>query len=154
MSKSLNIRECIQKFPDWPPGARTAQIVKLCATRCSCFAILWISLVNFAATNLCIASQRVFIVVVYFVMDSVRKLFDILSYSKFPPWQNSFITASPSQNVCNPTPKREGQKKMIFRTSLEFLYYRDKYFCCLIQNSHNFDKLDARILMTNEEQFR
>jgi hypothetical protein len=33
--------------------------------------------VSFAATILCVASQRVFIVVrVYFVIDSVRKLFD------------------------------------------------------------------------------
>jgi hypothetical protein len=32
--------------------------------------------VSFAAINLCVASQRVFIVVVvYFVIDSVRKLF-------------------------------------------------------------------------------
>jgi hypothetical protein len=37
--------------------------------------------VSFAAINLRVASQRVFIVVsVYFVIDSVRKLLDILSY--------------------------------------------------------------------------
>jgi hypothetical protein len=37
--------------------------------------------VSFAAITLCISSQRVFIVVsVYFVIDSVRKLLDILSY--------------------------------------------------------------------------
>jgi uncharacterized membrane protein len=36
--------------------------------------------VSFAAITLCVASQRVFIVVVvYFVIDSVRKLVDILS---------------------------------------------------------------------------
>jgi hypothetical protein len=35
----------------------------------------------FAAITLCVASQRVFIVVsVYFVIDSVRKLLDRLSY--------------------------------------------------------------------------
>jgi len=43
-------------------------------------AILWISLVSFAAITLCVASQRVFIVVVvvvvYFVIDSVRILLD------------------------------------------------------------------------------
>jgi hypothetical protein len=40
--------------------------------------------VSFAAITLCIASQRVFIlvVVVYFVIDSVRKLLDTPSYSK------------------------------------------------------------------------
>jgi hypothetical protein len=37
--------------------------------------------VSFAAITLCVASQRVFIVVsVYFVIDSVRKLLDICSY--------------------------------------------------------------------------
>jgi hypothetical protein len=36
--------------------------------------------VNFAAITLCIASQQVFIVVVYFVIDSVLKILDILSY--------------------------------------------------------------------------
>jgi uncharacterized membrane protein len=39
--------------------------------------------VSFAAITLCVASQRVFIVtVVYFVIDSVRKLLDTLSYFK------------------------------------------------------------------------
>jgi hypothetical protein len=39
--------------------------------------------VSFAAITLCVASQRVFIVVgsVYFVIDSVRKLLDTPSYS-------------------------------------------------------------------------
>jgi len=31
---------------------------------------------RFAAITLCVASQRVFIVVVYFVIDSVRKILD------------------------------------------------------------------------------
>jgi hypothetical protein len=51
------------------------QMVQLSATRCSCIAILWVSLVSFAAITFCIASERVFIVV-YFVIDSVRKLLD------------------------------------------------------------------------------
>jgi hypothetical protein len=51
-------------------------MVQLSATRCSCIAILWVSLVSFATMTLRVASQRVFIVVsVYFVIDSVRKLF-------------------------------------------------------------------------------
>jgi hypothetical protein len=33
--------------------------------------------VSFAAITLCVASQRVFVVVVSFVIDSVRKLLDI-----------------------------------------------------------------------------
>jgi hypothetical protein len=28
--KSIYIRGCIQKFPDWPPGARTANGTALC----------------------------------------------------------------------------------------------------------------------------
>jgi len=36
--------------------------------------------VSFTATTPRIASERVFIVVVYFVIDSARKLLDILSY--------------------------------------------------------------------------
>jgi hypothetical protein len=74
------IRRCIQTFPDWPPGARTAR-VQLYATRCSCFATLWVSLMSFAAITLYVASQRVVIVVsVYFVIDSVQKLSDTPSY--------------------------------------------------------------------------
>jgi hypothetical protein len=40
-----------------------------------------VSLVSFAAITLCVASQRVFAVVVYFVIDSVRKLLDRVSAS-------------------------------------------------------------------------
>jgi hypothetical protein len=56
---------------------RELQMVQLSATRCSCIAIFLVSIVSFAAITLCVASQRVFIVVsVYFVIDSVRKLLD------------------------------------------------------------------------------
>jgi hypothetical protein len=42
--------------------------------------------VNVAAITICVASQRVFIVVsVCFVIDSVRKLLDTLSYISFIP---------------------------------------------------------------------
>jgi hypothetical protein len=36
--------------------------------------------VSFAVITLCVASQRVFVVLVYFVIDSVRKLSNIPSY--------------------------------------------------------------------------
>jgi hypothetical protein len=56
-------------------------MAQLSATRCSCIAILWVSLVSFAAVTLCVRFQRVFIfVIVYFVIDSVRKLLDTPSY--------------------------------------------------------------------------
>jgi hypothetical protein len=54
---------------------RELQIVQLSVSRCSCTAILWVSLVSFAAITLCVVSQRVTPKVgVYFVIDSVRKL--------------------------------------------------------------------------------
>jgi hypothetical protein len=51
-------------------------MVQLSATTCrSLVEILRVSLLNFAAITLRVASQRVFIfVVVYFAIDSVRKL--------------------------------------------------------------------------------
>jgi hypothetical protein len=59
------------------------QMVQLSATVCSYIAILWVSLVSFAAITLRVASQRMFVVVsVYFVIDSVRKLLDTLSYCR------------------------------------------------------------------------
>jgi hypothetical protein len=66
-------------------------MVQLSATRCSCIAILWVSVVSFVAITLCVASLRVFIVVVYFVIDAVRKLLDTPSYRdnfepRFPIW--------------------------------------------------------------------
>jgi hypothetical protein len=41
---------------------RELQMVQLSITRCSCIAILWVSLVSFAPITLCVASQRAFIV--------------------------------------------------------------------------------------------
>jgi hypothetical protein len=55
------------------------QMVLLSDTRCSCIVILWVSLVSFATITLCIASQRVFIVV-YFVMTQSGKLLVTPSY--------------------------------------------------------------------------
>jgi hypothetical protein len=61
---------------------RELQMVQLSVTRRSCIAILWVGLVSFVAITLCVAFQRVFIVVsVYFVIDSVRKLPDTPSYT-------------------------------------------------------------------------
>jgi hypothetical protein len=59
---------------------RELQMAQLSATRCSCIAFLWVSLVSFAAITLCVASQWVFMIVVYFVIESVRILLDTLSY--------------------------------------------------------------------------
>jgi hypothetical protein len=61
----------------YPKSSRTGrlerelQMVQLSAIRCSRIAILWVSLISFAATTLCVASQRVIPTVsVYFVIST------------------------------------------------------------------------------------
>jgi hypothetical protein len=86
----LTVRECDQKFPDWRPGARTANGI-----------VLWhyVQLYRYFVSQssefcrhnpLCCFS--VFIVVVYFVIDSVRKLLDTSSYSLKCSWPVISIT--------------------------------------------------------------
>jgi hypothetical protein len=74
--QDCEIYEGVSKSLRTGPLERELQMVQLSVTRCSCIAILWVSLVSFAAITLCDASQRVFVVVVYFVIESVRKLLD------------------------------------------------------------------------------
>jgi hypothetical protein len=70
---------------------RELQMVQLSATGYSFITILWVSLVSFSAITLFVASQRVFIVVsVYFVMDSVRKLWDTTSYYRTDSFWEKF----------------------------------------------------------------
>jgi hypothetical protein len=77
----LWIYECVSKSFRTGRLERELQMVRLSANRCSCIAILWVSLVSFAAITLCVAPQQVFTVVsVHFIMDSVRKLLDTPSY--------------------------------------------------------------------------
>jgi len=59
---------------------RELQMIQLSATRCSCIAILWVSLMSFAHITLCVASQRVFVVIDDFGIDSVRTLLYTPSY--------------------------------------------------------------------------
>jgi hypothetical protein len=75
------VHECVSKSFRTGRLERELEMVRLSVTRCSCIAILWVSLVSFAAIILYVASQRVFIFVsVYFVIDAVRTLLDIPSY--------------------------------------------------------------------------
>jgi hypothetical protein len=46
------------------------QMTQLFATRCSCIAILWVSLVSFFSITLCAASQRVFIIIISLLTQS------------------------------------------------------------------------------------
>jgi hypothetical protein len=66
---------------------RELQMVQLSATRCSCIAILSVSVVSFAAIAPLVASQRLIPrVSVYFVIDSVPKLLVTLSYVTVVNW--------------------------------------------------------------------
>jgi hypothetical protein len=53
--------------------------------------------VSFATITLCVASQRVFSVVFYFVIDSVRKLLDKPSYIEF------YLCLLAGQFICSPS---------------------------------------------------
>jgi hypothetical protein len=85
---------------------RELQMVQLSTTRCSCIAIVWVSLVSFAVITICVTSQRVFIIVsVYFVIDSVRKLLDTPSYICEMYSRRDFLTAIRLRNLiccCGP----------------------------------------------------
>jgi hypothetical protein len=60
---------CTRVYPKVSSLERELQMAQLSNGKCSCIDILWVSLTSFAAITLCVASQRVFIVVsVYFVM--------------------------------------------------------------------------------------
>jgi hypothetical protein len=75
---STHTREGVSKSFRTGRLKRELQMVQLSAARCS-IAVLWVNVVSFAAITICVGSQRVFIVAVYFVIDSVRKILDILS---------------------------------------------------------------------------
>jgi hypothetical protein len=52
------IRGCIQKFPDWPPGARTAKWYSSLPLG-AVVSLFCVSRVSFAVITLCVVSQRV-----------------------------------------------------------------------------------------------
>jgi hypothetical protein len=77
-----NICEGVSK--SFRTGGLERELQMVSATECSCIAILWVSLVSFAAVTLCVASQWVIQKVsIYFVIDSVRKLQVASSYVHF-----------------------------------------------------------------------
>jgi hypothetical protein len=80
MKKQLGRYEGVSKSFRIGHLERELQMVHLTATRCSCFAVFWASVKRFATITLCVASQRVLLVVIYFVIDSVRKLLVTPSY--------------------------------------------------------------------------
>jgi hypothetical protein len=60
---AMNEQQIVSKSYRTGRLERELQMVQLSATRCSCIAILWVSLLSFAAITHCIAFQWVFIVV-------------------------------------------------------------------------------------------
>jgi hypothetical protein len=76
--RNLRVRGCIQKFPDWPPVARTANGAPLCHL-VQLYRYFVSQYSEFCRHN-SIASERVFIIVVDFVIDSVRKILDTPAY--------------------------------------------------------------------------
>jgi hypothetical protein len=69
--------------------ARELQMVKLSATRCSCIAILWVTLVSFATITLCVTFQLVFIVDVYFINQRSPETFGYTLVYRLQHWTNS-----------------------------------------------------------------
>jgi hypothetical protein len=76
--KFNHIRGCIQKFPDWQPGARTADGTALCHYL-QLYRYFMSQSSEFCRHNpLCCFSISVYCF--YFVIDSFRKLLDTPSY--------------------------------------------------------------------------
>jgi hypothetical protein len=94
---SAVVKECVELYEGVSKSFRTGRLerelktVQLSATRWNCIAFLWVSLLSFAAITLYVAIQREFIVVVYFIIVSVRKLLDTLSYLHSPVRLHSVV---------------------------------------------------------------
>jgi hypothetical protein len=65
---SSNVYENVYKSFRTGRPERELQTVQLSATRCSCIAILWVSLVSFAYINLCVASQLVLLLLLLLLL--------------------------------------------------------------------------------------
>jgi hypothetical protein len=107
---------------------RELQRVQLSATRRSCIAILWVSLVSFSAITLCVASQRVFfvVIVVYFVIDLVQKPSYITSFiSPVHPRSEMSVQYFPPSPPPRPALGRcKAPKLFFFLQNLGELYIR------------------------------
>jgi len=76
----VKTRGCIQKFPDWPSGARTANETVLCHQEQFYRSFVSQSSEFCFHNSLCCFSTSVYCCKRIFRSDSVRKLLDILSY--------------------------------------------------------------------------
>jgi hypothetical protein len=99
-----NVRRCIQKFPDWPPGARTANGTALCqlyryfVSQSSEF---------FRHNPLCCFSTSVYCCL--FRYGSVLKILDTPSYLKHEP-RVDFCNRERQQNFKHANSSTAGQE--------------------------------------------
>jgi len=70
-----DIRGCIQKSFRTRSLERELQMIQLSATRRSCIAILWVSLVSFSTITLCVASQRCLLLLLLLLFISLSVQF-------------------------------------------------------------------------------
>jgi hypothetical protein len=79
-AEGMDIRACIQKFPEWPPGARIANGTALCH-KAQLYRYFVSQSSEFCRHKpLCCISTSVYYCCFYFVIDSVRELMDTPSY--------------------------------------------------------------------------
>jgi hypothetical protein len=90
------------------------QMVQLSATRFSCIAILWVSIVSFPAINLCVASQRVFIVVVIYLANQSG---------------NFWIHPRMLHNVMEQSPHSKAGSGSAGQEILHFWWNRNVHYC-------------------------
>jgi hypothetical protein len=125
-------------------------MVQLSATRCSCIAILWVSLMSFASITLCLASQRVFnvlvvvvvVVVVDFVIDSVRN------------WIHPRIIIEEDANTLQSNMRK--QKRYIWlRTGVTTANTSEKDLYCILNTAKTIAwAMYSRITIRRERAFR
>jgi hypothetical protein len=152
LNRCVGLRGCIQKFPDWPLGARL-QMVQLSATRCSCIAILRVSLVSFVAITFCVASQRAF-VVVYLVMTqsqyssftNVRREAHLNIY-EFGPYLSE-NTASPGRKIVVRSDSQMKRRNTLHGHSKRTQHLEDlsSNFCITAVSSVHFVQRNAWII--------
>jgi hypothetical protein len=63
----IGVRRCIQKFPDGPPGARTANGTALCH-QVQLYRFMWVSLVSLVTITLCVTSQRMLFIIIIIII--------------------------------------------------------------------------------------
>jgi hypothetical protein len=97
-------------------------MAQLSATKCSCIATLWASLVSFAAITLCVASQRVFVfVIVYFVMTQSGNFWihhRILRNTLYGSYSSSILASLPSLTLFYKQKRQRALQTVVFQLAL------------------------------------